>query len=73
MMLAYLPGERLLYTAEAVQLYPSGLSATQTAIEAIGVVNREHLAPTRFIGMHVAVTPWATLVGIVDSLTAQGR
>ena len=68
MLMVYLPHQHLVYTAEGVQLYPFGLSAPQTAVEVVNVVKREGLAPERFIGMHVAVTPWARLTTILDSL-----
>jgi len=71
MMMVYLPERHLVYTAEGVQLYPSGLTFPQTAFEVVGAVKREGLAPDTFIGMHVAATPWARLVSVLDSLAHQ--
>jgi hypothetical protein len=71
MMMVYLPERHLVYTAEGVQLYPSGLSFPQTAIEVVGAVKREGLTPDTFIGMHVPATPWARLVSVLDSLAHQ--
>lgn len=68
MQMVYLPGRHLLYTAEAVQLYPSGLFLPQTAFEAVAAAGREGLTPDRFIGMHVPATPWGRLTAILDSL-----
>ena len=70
MMLVYLPERHLVYTAEGVQLYPTGLSFPQTAIEVVGAVKREGLTPETFIGMHVAATPWTRLTTVLDSLAA---
>jgi hypothetical protein len=72
MLMVYVPGQRLVYTAEAIQLYPTGLVFPQTAIEAVDAVRREHLEPATFMGMHVAATPWQRLLTVLDSL-ARGR
>ena len=68
--MVYLPGPRLVYTAEGVQLYPNGFSYPQSATEVVDAVRREGLDPERFFGMHVAATPWARLTAILDSLNA---
>ena len=68
MMMVYLPERHLVYTAEGIQLYPSGLSFPQTAIEVVNAVKREGLTPDTFIGMHVAATPWSRLTSVLDSL-----
>jgi hypothetical protein len=71
MMMVYLPERHLVYTAEGIQLYPSGLTFPQTAIEVVAAVKREGLAPETFIGMHVAATPWTRLTSVLDSLARQ--
>jgi hypothetical protein len=68
MLMVYLPNRRILYTAEGIQLYPTGLAFPQTAIEVVSAANRENLTPETFIGMHVAATPWSRLTSILDSL-----
>jgi hypothetical protein len=68
MLMVYLPNRRIVYTAEGIQLYPTGLSFPQTAIEVVNAVTREGLTPETFIGMHVAATPWARLTSVLDSL-----
>jgi hypothetical protein len=71
MVMVYLPNRHLVYTAEGIQLYPSGLAFPETAIEVVEAVKREGLTPERFIGMHVAVTPWTRLMSVLDSLGHQ--
>jgi hypothetical protein len=71
MLMVYLPGQHLVYTAEGVQLYPTGLVFPQTAMEVVDAVKREGLMPERFIGMHVAATPWTRLLTALDSLAHQ--
>ncbi|HSY82392.1 MAG TPA: hypothetical protein VK807_11550, partial [Gemmatimonadaceae bacterium] len=68
MLMVYLPNRRIVYTAEGIQLYPTGLSFPQTAIEVVNAVTREGLTPETFIGMHVAATPWTRLTSVLDSL-----
>ncbi len=69
MLMVYLPGRRLVYTAEAIQLYPTGLSFPATAMEAVAAVQREQIEPETFMGMHVAATPWKRLLAVLDSLS----
>jgi hypothetical protein len=38
--MVYLPGPRLVYTAEGVQLYPNGFSYPQSATEVVDAVRR---------------------------------
>lgn len=71
MLMVYLPNRHIVYTAEGIQLYPTGLTFPQTAIEVVGAVKREGLTPETFIGMHVAATPWARLISVLDSLAAR--
>jgi len=71
MMMVYLPGRHIVYTAEGVQLYPTRFSYPQTAIEVVDAVKREGLTPETFIGMHVAATPWTRLTSVLDSLAHQ--
>jgi hypothetical protein len=68
MLMVYLPNRHIVYTAEGIQLYPTGLTFPQTAIEVANAVKREGLTPETFIGMHVAATPWSRLVSVLDSL-----
>lgn len=71
MLMVYLPNRHIVYTAEGIQLYPTGLSFPQTAIEVVNAVTREGLTPETFIGMHVAATPWTRLTTVLDSLARQ--
>jgi hypothetical protein len=71
MLMVYLPNRHIVYTAEGIQLYPTGLTFPQTAIEVVNAVTREGLTPETFIGMHVAATPWSRLTTVLDSLARQ--
>ncbi|HTE47348.1 MAG TPA: hypothetical protein VK636_19005 [Gemmatimonadaceae bacterium] len=73
MMMAYLPGKRLLYTAEGVQIYDFGVVNPEYILETVAAVARERLTPERFIGMHMPVTPWSRVTAVVDSLRAAAR
>lgn len=68
MMMVYLPGRRVLYTAEGVQLFGGRLWYPETAAEAMSAVRREGLVPESFIGMHVPRTPWTSLTTVLDSV-----
>lgn len=66
MMLSWLPVPRLVYTAEAVQIYGGEAFFPQTIVEAAEAIRREGLDPERLIGMHLPVMPYA------DALSAAG-
>ena len=63
MLFALIPEQQIAYTAEGAQLYGTSVFFPQNAIEAVDRI--EHVLgkqPARFIGMHVPVTPWETLL-----------
>ena len=63
MMIAYMPGIRLLHTAEAVQpLGPGGsLLYPESLREISDEVSARNLHVERIIGMHMSPTPWSSV------------
>ena len=66
-MMVYLPQQQLLYGSDPFQQGPSGAYYfPQTVSELTDAVQREHLAVSLFLMMHIAVTPWADLQKVVE-------
>lgn len=74
MMMVYLPGQRLLHTAEAVQpLGPRGSLLFPESLREVADEVADHgLAVDRMIGMHMSPTPW-TAVAAALSADLEGR
>jgi hypothetical protein len=71
MMIAWLPGLRLLYASDLLQRSRDGKSFFMPGMlaETIAAVEREQIgAPDRAIAMHLAPTPWTEVVAAVASV-----
>jgi hypothetical protein len=68
MMMAWLPGVRIVYTAEGVQIYGGNVVNPQYLRETVAAVAREKLSPERLIGMHMPSTPWTVVTAAADSI-----
>ena len=71
-MMAYLPGQRLLYGSDPFQQLPDGsLFYPQTVSELRDAAAREHLAPQHFWMMHMGLTPWSLLDKAISAAAAR--
>lgn len=71
MVLAWLPGPRLLYTSDVVQPQSDGGFFNPVQLqELVQVVAREGLQPEAIFGMHVGLTPWTRITEALAKATA---
>jgi hypothetical protein len=71
MMMAWLPGQRLLYASDLLQRSRDGKSFFMPGMlaEVMTAVEREQTgSPDRVIAMHLAPTPWAEVVAAVSAV-----
>lgn len=67
-MMAYLPRSRILYGSDPFQRDGNGSYETMQAVsELVDAVAREDLHPRTFIMMHVAQTPWSSLLKAAET------
>jgi len=67
-MMAYLPGPRILYGSDPFQKDSDGSYLTmETVSELVDAVAREGLHPRNFFMMHIAKTPWSSLLKAIKT------
>jgi hypothetical protein len=66
-MMVFAPAPRLLYTSDLFSMDsgPTDWFTPQYLAEAIGAIDRYHLAPRTIFGMHYGPTPYQTILDIV--------
>jgi glyoxylase-like metal-dependent hydrolase (beta-lactamase superfamily II) len=70
MMVAWLPGQHLLYSSDAIQHAAGGTGFFMPAMlmEVQAALEREHIAGVeRVFGMHLSPTPWSAVVQAIEA------
>ena len=66
-MMVYLPEQKLLYGSDAFQRNPDGTyNLPQTVTELMDAVNREHLNVRKYFMMHIKLSSWSDLQGVIS-------
>ncbi|MBF5041699.1 MBL fold metallo-hydrolase [Aggregicoccus sp. 17bor-14] len=74
MLMAWLPGQRLLYGSDLVQRGPEGgFFAPQYLAELSDAAAREGVKPERVFAMHTGAIPWTEVVAAVSQARGEGK